>query len=126
MTAPARPGGQLSELETQVLRLAARGSTIAAIARTLGSTPPAVQDSRHRLMAKLGARNIAHAVHLGTLLGLIGQYSDCGDRAAYLRHLRRKEAACPACKLANARHAVDQRAGRLAVQQSSQRPSVPA
>ncbi|WP_412079000.1 response regulator transcription factor [Streptomyces xanthophaeus] len=113
MTAPARPGGQLSDLETQVLRLSATGMTIAAIARALGSTPTAVQDARHRLMAKLGALNMTHAVHIGHGVGLL--WRDCqGDRASYLRHLHRGEPTHVACRAANARHTAEQRAGLLA------------
>ncbi|WLQ60848.1 hypothetical protein [Streptomyces poriferorum] len=44
---------------------------------------------------------------------LIGARPDCGDRAAYLRHLRRHEPTCPACKAANAEHGIAQRAGTL-------------
>ncbi|MCX5584244.1 response regulator transcription factor [Streptomyces erythrochromogenes] len=118
MTAPARPGGQLSELETQVLRLAASGKTIAAIAHALGSTTPAVQDARHRLMAKLGARNITHAVHIGHSRGLL--WRDCeGDRASYLRHLHRGEPTHAACRAANARHTAEQRAARLAAKEAA-------
>lgn len=99
MTAPARPGGQLSELEAHVLRLAAAGRTIAAIARALDSTPPAVQDARHRALAKLGARNIAHAVLLACHAGYIdGRRQRHGDHPGYEAHIRRGDEICDACR----------------------------
>ena len=114
MTAALAPGGKLSRLERTVLWHAAQGLTIAATARAMDKSAPAVQDARHRLLKKLDAASIVHAVHLAGMAGLIGQYPDCGDRAAYLRHLRRREPACLACRAANAVHEADRRAGRLA------------
>lgn len=114
MTRALSPGGKLTPLERTVLWHAAQGLTIAATARAMSKSAPAVQDARHRLLGKLGAASLVQAVHIAGMAGLIGQYEDCGDRAAYLRHLRRREDACLACRAANARHEADRRAGRLA------------
>lgn len=112
MTAPPQGAG-LTDNELAVLRRAAHGETYAVIGRHLGYQEKSVSKMALRLARKLGARNIAHAVHLATAADLIGNSPDCGDRAAYLRHLRHGEAPCTPCRAANARHAVAQRAGQL-------------
>lgn len=109
MTRVLAPGGELSALEREVLWHAAQGLTVAATARALDKSTPAVQDARHRLLGKLGATSVVQAVHLAHVAGLIGTYADCGDRAAYLRHLRRRDPTCTACRAANARNAQAQR-----------------
>lgn len=109
MTRALAPGGELSKLERKVLWHAAQGLTVAATARALGKSAPAVQDARHRLLGKLDATSVVQAVHLAHVAGLIGTYADCGDRAAYLRHLRRRDPTCTACRAANARNAQAQR-----------------
>jgi DNA-binding CsgD family transcriptional regulator len=108
-----RQGAGLTDNELAVLRRAAHGETYAVIARRLGYQEKSVSKMALRLARKLGARNIAHAVHLATAADLIGTGPDCGDRAAYLRHLSRREDPCTPCRAANARHAVAQRAGQL-------------
>ncbi|MFE4671071.1 helix-turn-helix transcriptional regulator [Streptomyces sp. NPDC056723] len=113
MSAPTR-GAELTDNELAVLQRAAHGETYAVIAQRLGYKEKSVSKMALRLARKLGARNISHAVHLATAASLIGTSPDCGDRAAYLRHLRRGEDPCAPCRAANARHAVAQRAGQLA------------
>ncbi|MER7953877.1 LuxR C-terminal-related transcriptional regulator [Streptomyces sp. NPDC096030] len=120
MTRVLGPGGKLTSLERTVLWHAAQGLTTAATARALSRSVPAVQDARHRLLGKLNAASLTHAVHLAGMAGLIGQYPDCGDRAAYLRHLRRRDDPCLACRAANARHEADRRAGRLSTNPKGQ------
>lgn len=111
----ARPSGsQLTDIERLVLWHAAHGHSYASMARLLGYTRQSMVNVGCRAVRKLGATNITNAVYRGAEAHLIGALPDCGDRAAYLRHLRRKEPACPACKAANAEHAVAQRAGLLA------------
>lgn len=113
------PGPDLTPNERAVLWGAAQGETYARIASRLGYAEKSVNKMAFRLARKLDARSITHAVHLAHIRGLIGTYPDCGDRAAYLRHLRRREPTCTACRAANARHAVDQRAGRLTQQEAA-------
>ncbi|MGW0032082.1 LuxR C-terminal-related transcriptional regulator [Streptomyces sp. NPDC003314] len=107
------PGSKLTDLERKVLWHAAQGLTIAATARVMGKSAPAVQDARHRLLAKLRATSLVQAVHLAGMAGIIGAYEGCGDRAAYLRHLRRRETPCPACRAANARNQAARRAAEF-------------
>jgi DNA-binding CsgD family transcriptional regulator len=106
-------GRPLTETELAVLRLAARGHTYAQIGRDLGYQEKSVAKMALRAARKLEARSITHVVHIATLRGLIGARDDCGDRNAYLRHLRRGETPCPACRNANTAHAAEQRGGQL-------------
>ena len=121
MTAPAQVGPSpsgggpvpsLSANERTVLHRAARGHTYAVIARDLGLAEKSVSKIALRLNRKLGALNITHAVHLAHERRIVTERADCGDRAAYLRHLRRKEPACWRCLAANAAHEVEMRAAR--------------
>ncbi|MFJ9037939.1 hypothetical protein ACIRF8_15270 [Streptomyces sp. NPDC102406] len=110
----AQPSGTgLTRIEHLMLWHAAHGYTYASMARALGYTRLSAANIGVRIARKLGAANITHAVYLATERNLIGTHPDCGDRAAYQRHLHRKEPACRACKNANAAHAVAQRAGLL-------------
>jgi len=103
----------LSSRQKTILWHRAQGLTGPQIARQMCLAVATVNYHEQMICHALEAVNITHAVHLGHLQHLIGSRPDCGDRAAYLRHLRRKEQACPACKAANAEHAVAQRAGQL-------------
>jgi DNA-binding CsgD family transcriptional regulator len=110
----ARPSGtELTRIEHLMLWHAAHGHTYASMARSLGYTRQSAANIGVRIVRKLGAANITNAVYLAVSNNLIGTHPDCGDRAAYLRHLRSKEPPCRACKNANATHAVAQRAGLL-------------
>ena len=115
-------GPLLTTNELAVLTGAAAGHTYAVIGHRLGLNEKSIAKIAFRAARKLGARNITNAVWVATLAGVIGRYPDCGDRAAYLRHLRRRETPCPACRGANARHGVEQRAGRLRPQQAREGP----
>jgi DNA-binding CsgD family transcriptional regulator len=61
----------LSEREQQVLELTAQGLTNAEIGRKLLLSEETVKSHLRHLLAKLQARNRAHAVALGFRLGLI-------------------------------------------------------
>lgn len=115
MTAP--PTDLLSERQRRILWHRAQGLSGPQIARLEYVAVSTVDWHERVIRHVLGARNITHAVHLATLSGLIGARIDCGDRPAYLRHLRRGEPTDLACRLANARHSVEQRAARLAPQE---------
>ncbi|WP_030975188.1 LuxR C-terminal-related transcriptional regulator [Streptomyces sp. NRRL S-1824] len=107
----------LSARQQAILWHRAQGLTGPQIARTLGIAIGTLAYHEQVIVTRLRARNITHAVHLGH--ELIGTYPDCGKRATYPRHLRHDNLPCDACKAANAAHAVDQRAGRLAPPTSS-------
>lgn len=113
----------LSPRQRRILWHRAQGLSGPQIARVEAIAVGTVAYHEQVLVTRLRARNIVHAIHLGHLAALIGSRPDCGDRAAYLRHLRRREVACTACKAANALHAVAQRAGELALPNPAQRPT---
>lgn len=105
--------GRLTARQREVLWHRAQGLTGPQIARVLSLAVSTVSYRERCIVHVLDARNITHAVYLATEQHLIGARLDCGDRAAYVRHRRRGEIPCAACKAANARHGVEQRAGLL-------------
>jgi DNA-binding NarL/FixJ family response regulator len=69
---PPRLGAPLSARELDVLDGIARGWTYVQIAAELGLTAATVATHARWLMAKLGARDRAHAVALGFRAGILG------------------------------------------------------
>lgn len=72
---PAVPAVSLPRLtprEDEVLQALARGLTTKAIGRELAVSPKTVEAHVARLLAKLGARNRAHAVSVAAEMGLLG------------------------------------------------------
>ncbi len=61
----------LSPRQTEILCMAAQGSTNQCIGSLLGVTEAAVKGHLYRLFKTLGARDRAHAVYLGCRHGLI-------------------------------------------------------
>lgn len=59
----------LTEREREVLQLVARGQHAKEIARELGISPRTVEVHKARIMAKLGARNVAELVRLAVATG---------------------------------------------------------
>lgn len=103
----------MSSRQRAVLWHRAHGLSGPQIARVLGIAVSTVDYHERVVCHLLRAVNITHAVHLGHLADAIGEWADCGTRAAYLRHMRRGGPACRACRAANAAHGVAQRAGEL-------------
>lgn len=90
MTAPARPA--LTERELDVLTRMANGDTYASIASAYGIGLRTACWIGQRVMQKLGARNISHAVLLACRAGLLdGRPQRHGDHAGYEAHIRRGE-----------------------------------
>ena len=92
----------LSDLERDVLWMASQGFRSEQIARQHTLAVGSVRNIYFRVASRLHARNLTHAVARGLITGVIGPYRDCGERFAYLRHLRRNETPCVACRLSNA------------------------
>ena len=94
---------ELTDRQRTALWLRAQGLTARAVGRRINppTTQEGIQDLLHHAAQKLDARDTAHAVFLALTLGVIGPYSDCGTRKAYLRHIRRQEQSCIACRKAN-------------------------
>lgn len=63
---------QLSDRQMHVLALWAQGATDQQIASVLGISINTVKSQAKAAMGKLGARNRAHAVHIGHWRGLLG------------------------------------------------------
>lgn len=91
MTVPARP--VLTERELDVLERLAAGATYDAIARDYGLASRTLCWIGQRIMRKLGARNVAHAVLLACRAGILdGRPQERhGDHAGYEAHRRRGE-----------------------------------
>jgi len=62
-------GDPLTERELEVLARAAAGDTMVETARRVFLAPETVKTYRQRIIRKLGARNITHAVALAVALG---------------------------------------------------------
>jgi DNA-binding NarL/FixJ family response regulator len=61
----------LTDRERQVLRLVGTGSTTREISGRLGISSKTVENHKHRIFAKLGVHNQAHAVSIAVRTGLI-------------------------------------------------------
>ncbi len=64
-------GSRLTERERSVLTLSAAGLQGKQVAGRLGLSPRTVEIHRGRMMAKLGARTIAHAVAIAYQRGIL-------------------------------------------------------
>lgn len=62
---------ELTLRETEVLQLAAMGRQMKEVARELGISLDTVKERHMHLRARLGARNIAHAVFIAVSRGYI-------------------------------------------------------
>lgn len=91
----------LSARERSILWMASQGLRSEEIARRHDLDEGTVKNIYVRIAGRLGTRNLIHSVAHGIITGVIGPYQDCGERRAYLRHLRRSETPCVACRVAN-------------------------
>lgn len=98
----------LPGLERDVLWMASQGFRSEAIARQHHLDEGSVKNIYWRISKRLGTHNLTHSVAHGIITGIIGPYRDCGERRAYLRHLRRGETPCVACRLANSTYVAAQ------------------
>ncbi|MGW6946142.1 helix-turn-helix domain-containing protein [Streptomyces xanthophaeus] len=90
MTAPARP--ELTELEVEVIRLAAEGLGYKEIAERIYVIPRRATEIKTGALRKLGARNIASGVYLACRAGILdGRPQRHGDHAGYAAHKYRGE-----------------------------------
>lgn len=107
-------GSPLTMHQLDVLRRIANGHSWRRIGQDLGITVGGVGSVGKQILLKLGAATSAQAVDIAHRRSLMTERPGCGDRAAYLRHLRRPEPACWRCLAANAAHEADRRAARKA------------
>jgi DNA-binding CsgD family transcriptional regulator len=91
-------GAPITELEMGILWWKAQGLPYHAVAFRVGTTTESAQSAGQRVMRKLGAQDITHAVFLAALRGIIGPYVDCGSLGARKRHEARGEPVCARCR----------------------------
>jgi DNA-binding CsgD family transcriptional regulator len=99
---PPRKGLPLTDREMEALQALARGASYDQLARQWEITPKGAMSVGHRVIVKLGALNITHAVHLAWADGLIGTWPDCGTEAAYSRHKYHRQTADAKCRKSRA------------------------
>lgn len=103
MTAPVQvgpstggPTPSLTAREFELLTRVANGESYPQIAVDWVVEQITVRTTGVRVLRKLGANNIAHAVHLAHLTGLLRKERH-GDHAGFIAHQRRGEDPCEAC-----------------------------
>lgn len=87
----------LTDRERQLLDAVANGASYIQLARRWGVQEITVRGYGHRVLVKLGANSIAHAVHLAHQAGLLRRERH-GDHPGYAAHLYRREDPCDACR----------------------------
>lgn len=114
----------LTERQRAALWLRAQGLTEASVGRRLEPpiTAAGVESLIKKAVVRLEARSLTNAIFIALNTGVIGPYLDCGTRKAYLRHLRREEPSCVACRRANSERVLSQRHDRE--EQAVQAPPV--
>jgi len=110
----------LTDRELEVLRGVAAGLSYRQLAARWGIAEITVRGYGHRLMAKLGANSIAHAVLLACQAGLLdGRPRRHGDHAGYAAHIYRGETPCEACDEGEKAYKAAYRTRRKAQQQEA-------
>ncbi|MFE0353625.1 response regulator transcription factor [Streptomyces nigra] len=101
----------LTERETAVLRRTAGGETYRQIARDWGVEEITVRTTGARVLKKLGANTIAHAVHLAWEAGILRRERH-GDHAGYNAHKYRGETPCDLCVAGERKYRAEQQRNR--------------
>lgn len=130
MTAPVQVGPSpsgggpvpsLSDVELRVLEGRATGLTYMAIAARIHYTYRSAKDVGSRVIDKLGARDMAHAVFLAVQMGLLEPRRRHGDHAGFAAHVYRDEDPCEACREGENEYRRDRRAARNAAKAAASR-----
>lgn len=120
LTDPSAVGGPamyLTARELELLTRVANGETYIQIARDWVVEEVTVRGTGFRVLRKLGANNITHAVLLACRAGILdGRPQRHGDHAGYAAHVYRGEDPCAACKAGESQYRAERRAARKAVQ----------
>ncbi|MFC9497706.1 helix-turn-helix transcriptional regulator [Streptomyces sp. NPDC056982] len=115
MPSSGGPAPSLTEREARVLNLMAAGATYEAVSRELICSDRTASWIGQRVMKKLGAKSIAHAVLLGCQAGILdGRPQRHGDHAGFAAHRYRGEEPCDACWDGERAYRADRRAARKA------------
>ncbi|WP_309031347.1 hypothetical protein [Streptomyces alfalfae] len=110
-----RLGTALNAVELRVLEGRARGHSYMQIAAQIHYTYSSTVNVGSRVIDKLGARDMAHAVFLAVQAGLLEPRRRHGDHAGFVAHRRRGEEPCGACKEGESAYRQARRAARRAV-----------
>lgn len=108
------PAPSLSENELAVLKGAAAGETYAQTASQICMTEKSVSNVGRRLMAKLGAQTLAHAVFIAVQLKILDPTRRHGDHAGFAAHKYYREDPCQACWEGERAYRAERRAARKA------------
>jgi len=102
---------ELTDIELAVLRGAAAGETYAETSCRIFITEKSVSNVATRIMRKLGAKTMPHAVHLAYQAGLLRRERH-GDHAGFAAHRYRQEEPCDACRAGERAYRAEQRRRR--------------
>ena len=92
------PAVSLTERDIELLRRVANGATYIQLAREWHLAEITVRWAGSKVLKKLGANHITHAVFLACQAGLLdGKPRRHGDHAGFAAHLRRGEEPCESC-----------------------------
>lgn len=124
---PSPEGGglvpSLTELEMDVLRGVAHGKTYMRLAAHLGLSYKGAKHAGGRIIRKLGANDMAHAVFLACRAGLLdGRPQRHGDHAGFAAHRYRKEEPCEACWAGERAYRTERRKARKAARTTRSSP----
>jgi DNA-binding CsgD family transcriptional regulator len=101
----------LSDVELKVLRGTANGETYAETASRIFITEKSVSNVATRVMRKLDAKSMPHAVHLAYQAGLFRRERH-GDHAGFAAHRYREEEPCDDCWAGERAYRAEQRQRR--------------
>jgi DNA-binding CsgD family transcriptional regulator len=115
-TTSGGPVPSLNAAEYRVLEGRARGLSYMQIAGQLHYTYSSTVNVGSRVIDKLGARDMAHAVFLAVQAGLLDPRRRHGDHAGFAAHRYRGEEPCEACWEGERAYRRERRAARKARQ----------
>jgi len=118
LVGPSSPGGgpapSLSEVELAVLVGVANGQTYRIIAKQINYTYKSVKEVGVRVLRKLGAEDMPHAVFLACGAGILDPKRRHGDHAGFAAHKYHEEEPCEACWEGERAYRRERRAARRA------------
>lgn len=108
----AGPVPSLSDREAELLARVANGESYRQLARDWRVQEITVRTTGARVLKKLGANSIAHAVFVACQLRILDPTRRHGDHAGYAAHVYRNEEPCAACKRGESAYRAERRAAR--------------
>jgi DNA-binding CsgD family transcriptional regulator len=108
------PAPSLSGREAELLARVANGESYRELARDWAVQEITVRTTGARVLRKLDANSIAHAVFIACRLGLLDPTRRHGDHAGFAAHRYRGEEPCEACWEGERAYRRDRRAARKA------------